>query len=508
MQDPVRQKLLGRLLGLASRIGICKRSLGNLYQELQQLQTEGLEQRIADLEAQVGTFMQASPPKTLVPAEIYAQFVSENSGGLYRYYHPGRAFSDVKIQEKVSILTEVVLSIHTEARIGIVPPLIVFIRSLLPGYRSTTADDSFELIIGETYSPKFIFLQTLLQVIVRIANSSRYSMVSLALFIDSYCDDVVKKQLITWEQPATSGAIAVYLLSHEVFKRFGIRVLDSYPALAQSIGWSAERARAIQRIIIHMTIFGLNYPDLNPSRSQLDIIVGASDEKLIRSADFFFRMLTAHLMLQMQNIFIEPLVDPVEWLEEYAKESGSPSPYALKVMEFQPPILTHAYLTTHTPILEEMSFGIMDYLGYPHRFVEMSKKLSFIDENYPAVVVRYLGVSHRGRDIFKLPRAIMKREIDWNMIDKQDGIRDNMEQTAFILIDTLKILVEQYRPAENVFRLTVSNFKNCMKALGSFLTGLHGLINLERIKRIRSESDQVWKSVLGKVDINVRLCDF
>jgi hypothetical protein len=238
----------------------------------------------------------------------------------------------------------------------------------------------------------------------------------------------------------------------------------------------------------------------------LNAIVGANDEKLMNSAALIFRMVKAHWMLQMQHIFIEPLVDPAQWLKEYAKESG-PSPYAFWVTEVLPPDATLAYPTTNTPLLGEISFGIMNFLGYPDRFVEMSQKLSFLYENYPAIVIKYLGFIGGGRDMLELPRAIMKREVEWNMIEQKNGIRDSMEEAALILIDTLKLLVERYVPAEDVFRSTVSNFKNCLRALESYLSGLNENFYLRLIHRIRSESDQVRNLVLTKVNPDVRLCD-
>lgn len=323
LEDPVRQKLLARLLSLAARVGINRLALGRLYQNFEKLGPEKLEKKVANLETRVRNFLAESDPRSLVPSEIYAQFATPHrAAGLYKEY-TGRSLNDEMIQEKASILTELVLSIYTEARVGIVPRLIVLIRSLLTQRHRSAADESSELVIAGTDSPQFVLIKTLVEVIVRVANDSRYSMVSLAMFIDGYCNKSIRKSLKSWKLVAatSAGASTVYSLAHEVFKRFEIRILDEYPAMVGSIGWSADRARAIQTIITQFTTFGLNYPSFHPSETQISFISRASDYKLMNAAIKIKPLLEAHLKLQAKDVFKQPPVNPAAWLDEYAKDA-------------------------------------------------------------------------------------------------------------------------------------------------------------------------------------------
>ena len=428
MDDAFRQQLMGRLLSIASRVGTGKHQLELLYKKFDKLENTELEQRVSELEGEVRLFMESADPRDLAPVDLFSKFAAQFRVATYSHAIQ-EIFSPDELTEHKTILTEIALSVTTEARIGIVPFLMMYIESIV---HTDGIDD--------TDSPQFIIAKTFVQVMARIANSSsRYSMVSLVEFIHAY-------SLRSWRSPfiERGPGVFVYFLALEIFSDFGIKLLEEYPAMAESVGWSAAKTRACQSLIIHSVAFGLPARDFCLVRRPLEyhaLIVEANDEKLINAAHVVARLFRAHSLLQTQiGIFVEPLVDPAVWLEEYLKSSG-PSRYAMWVVHVHPK-LSIAYPNSHTPLIGVLSEHILEFTGSPRRFSDMSRKISFIHENYQDIERRY------GDSIAGIPGAIMKKEVDWDMIeDTVTGdarhIRDLIEGTANIIFDNLRLSVEK-----------------------------------------------------------------
>lgn len=313
----------------------------------------------------------------------------------------------------------------------------------------------------------------------------------------------------------------MYSLAMQVYHLFGITILELYPALAESVNWSAGRAWAVQRLIKNFILFGVSlthdFYDIVPPyqyhglifRDRVKRVISqASDAKLISGASLLSRLLRAHWHMQAKGIYIEPLVNPAVWLAEYAKENG-PSRFASWVSQTLPPHVGNIRSRKGRNSLPEDVFGeIMEYFGFPTRFIEMSKTLSSIHEIYDDE----LGLIPRKsmREIVMLPGAVMRSEVSWGILDAGQKpeylkIQSLIENTALIIIDAIKIIVES---TNRINPETRAQLMRCFDALGYFLKAesLNNL-NMDLMKRIRSESDQIRSSATQNILVHERLCE-
>jgi hypothetical protein len=505
MEDSVREKLLGRLLTVISRVGGQKRALVKLYQTLQTLPIPELQQKVAELEEQVGQFMAttSSPARFLVLDILYGKFAGESNLKYYRDLPSNPQVTGTLVEAK-SVLNSIAQGIISEARITILPRLLVHIDWLVSSIPSITS------------SPLFIILKTLVEVIVRIANSPITPKISLFSLID-YIEFKSHDLFQTSYEPAEQ----VYSISMLVFENFGLSLLQLYPALAQSLGWSAERARAIDGLVQNFCLFGVSlrhdfYDTVPPYNFHGHIfedrvkklISQASDANLIYGADLVSRLLKAHWRMQANGIFIEPLVNPAVWLLEYARDSG-PSRFASWVSATLPPpgIIEHA--RSENPLRNEDSGEIKEFFGlFPSRFIDMSKQLSSIHEIYDDE----LGLIPRKtmREIVMLPSAVMLSEVRWGMMDAEPKPDDQLiqsliEDTSRIIIDAIKVVVESTPSVDAPIRIQVMK---CFEVLGSFLKAeLLPNRALALMERIYSESNQVRSSATHNILLHERLCE-
>ena len=500
IEDSVRENLMGRLMTVFSRVGGQKRSLVKLYQTLQTLPSSELQKEVGTLEKQVRQLMATS--SSLVQEELYAKLAGEPYLDSYRSLLGDQ--EEVIISEAKSELNSIAQGITSEARVCILPRLLVFIDWLVSSSPTITSSSS---------SSGFILRRTLVEVIVRIANNLKTSKISLFSFIDHV--EFRSRDLF---QPKNEPAEQVYSLAMQVYDLFGISVLELYPALAKSVNWSAGRARAMQRLIKNFILFGVSlsydFYDIVPPYDNggpifkdrvKRLISQARDASLIEGAHVVSRLLRAHWHMQAKGIFVEPLVNPAVWLAEYAKENG-PSRFASWVSKTLPPhdgIIR--YLKSRNPLPEAVSRKKTEY---PPRFIRMSKTLSSIHEIYDDE----LGLIPRKgmREIVMLPSAVMRSEVRWGILDAGNNpdyqkIQSLIEDTALIIIDAIKIIVES---TNEVNPETRAQIIRCFDALGSFLKA-ESLTNLNMVlmERIHSESDQVRSSATQKSLVHERLCE-
>jgi hypothetical protein len=483
--DPHRQELLARLLALASRVGIPRSSLTRVYYQLDKLDTSELQQRIIDMENQVAVFKATS---SVVSFDLFAPLLDNaESGGESSLQADLENTVRFEFSEQKSILVPIALTIHTEARIGILPQLLLLIDSLLMNAKAEQI-----AIISST----FIFMISIVNAFVDIANTptqtGHNSMVALA-----ECILFVKVRIHKYLE---SFPASVFLFTEEIFTRFGIRFLDIYPTVAQSLGWSQEKSSALQRLIIQFSACSISRSETESSF--MKIILNANAARLINAGNSLGSFLSSHWKMQSDSIFIEPLVDPQFWVLDLVQEGR----FAVWMVKNQPPLNPIAYASTQNRVPYDVEFSIKQFVGFPRRFVQMSMRISRVIEKF-SNQIQAAGCYDQIRDALQLPRKLMRKEVDWDIIEETHSYRRMLlEETTFILIEIFEILGMKHDP-RSIHPWLPLDLQECIKSLRSFLN-VAKLADLHEpfMQQILTESDQLRSWIIANRPGDAPLC--
>lgn len=480
--DPHRQKLLARLLALASRVGIPRSPLARVFYELDKLNTSELQQRILDIENQVAIFKQTS---SVVSFDIFGPFLSNaetEKGSFLQADLENTVRFEFSAQK--SILVPIALTIHTEARIGILPQLLLLIDCILVNSKAE------QIAID---SSTFIFMTAIVNAFVDIANTpSHHSMVAL-----TECMLFVKQKIHKYLE---SFPESVFLFAEELFTRFGVRFLDIYPTVAQSLGWSQEKSSALQRLIIQFSACSISRSERDSSI--LKMILNANATRLTNAGNSLGSFLSSYWKMQSENIFIEPLVDPQIWVLDLVQERR----FALWMVKTQPSLNPIPYPNTHNNVPYDVAFSIKQFLGFPRRFVQMSMRISRILEQF-SNQIQAAGCYDQIRDVLQLPRKLMKKEVDWDIIEEShSNKRMLLEETTFTLIEIFEILGMKQDP-RSIHPWLPLDLHECIKSLRSFLN-VEKLpdLNEPMMQRILSQSDQLRSWIIANQPGHTPLC--
>ena len=480
--DPHRQELLAHLLALSSRVGIPRSSLARVYYQLDKLNTSELQQRILDIEYQVAIYKQTS---SVVSFDLFAPFLN-NIETAEEHSLQTDLENTVRFEfsEQKSVLVPIALTIHTEARIGILPQLLLLIDFLLVNAKAE------QIAIG---SSTFNVITAIVNALVDIANTpSHHSMVALTEFM-LFVKQRIHKYLESFPE-------SVFLFAEELFTRFGIRLLDVHPTVAESLGWSQEKSSALQRLIIQFSACSISRSEKDSSI--IKIILNANAARLINAGNSVGSFLSTHWKMQSDNIFIEPLVDPHIWVLDLVQGRR----FALWMVKTQPSLNPILYPNTQNNVPYDVAFSIKQFLGFPRRFVQMSMRISSVLEQF-SNQIQAAGCYDQIRDALQLPRELMKKEVDWDIIEKTHSEkRMLLEGTTFTLIEIFEILGMKQDP-RSIHTWLPLDLNECIKSLRSFLK-VEKLPDLNEplMRRILSQSDQLRSWIIANQPGDAPLC--
>jgi len=306
-------------------------------------------------------------------------------------------------------LIEKVLTVISEARIIIVPRLLVLIESALAVERS---------------EQHCIFLSSVIDSFVRIltsAGENTHSLVSLSTVLD-----VVTVNLNgLFHDQGVAHEWNVLRAAFYFSKIFHIRFLTDYPEVLA--GWSEEK------IILTRKIIGVFLKFDGPrqwARSEVySLIPEASEARLTTS----ITVLTHLYIERCQTPEKTPLVDSGRWLKEFLL--NTPSPYAVWIKDR----MIHRFWTKviAKKLFHESEQKLNEFYAYPQRLVDMSDHINALSLEYSGTMPeRYFDI------YLPLPGHLLREELNAGS-PRRNPLVGLVESAISASFETLEVVGEK-----------------------------------------------------------------
>lgn len=460
--DPTRQPLMARLLKLASKMGLTRLELGVVFDRLDRLDDPALLEDELDLiEIQVEQFLSGTSAdfSTLglfnyLALGSYTRSISKGlfdfQSTLYRIRRNKPPLPLMNLSDRDEVrwrLIERIEEIKSEARIGIVPRLLELVERAC------------------TLNPEAPMLVAAIDISVRVClDPSHFSMGSLAQFLVR-----IPIEYCVFVQTDEEYDDIVFKASIQVARRFGIDLLTEYPQIRPM--WIQEKKESIQQIVNGLAFFGEGSRRLECSEA----IVTSSLDRIVLASRVLSQMVDRTKRSVLEKRFHEVfLSSPKDWICDY----------------FNDPSSTFAEWI--------ISIHQQDGGGYPDRFVEMSWNILTLVDRARLNVFRELPSLEIAFTIaLELPYLLIKKEVEWGMINQASDERLLLESTAIQYFDLLEL----------ISRMTLNDIPpQTVKALTRCAEDIMIVRNPAHLTKTSQDLASIGKSIQDGVDASASLC--